>query len=97
MTLKEILATDKLVLIDFFSAECAPCFVMEEVLLKVKKQLSDICEIYTIDQVKHSTVFKSFEVKSVPHLKLFKNGKPVWNGTGLFNEDELVTLIKKQR
>ena len=95
MTLKEILANDKLVLIDFFSADCPPCLLLKEILEKVKNAMGDQCGIYTIDQVNHSDVFKAFNVKTVPHLKLFKKGKPVWNGSGLLSEDELVLIIQK--
>ena len=95
MTLKEILTSDKLVLVDFFSADCPPCIVMEEVLSQVEKQLQNQCDIYTVDQVKHSDVFTAFGVKTVPHLKLFKKGKPIWEGSGLFNGDELISTIKK--
>ena len=95
MTLKEILTSDKLVLIDFFSADCPPCLLLKEILEKVKNAVGDQCDIYTVDRVNHSDVFKAFSVKTVPQLKLFKKGKPVWNGTGLFSEDELVFLIQK--
>jgi len=95
MTLKEILTSDKLVLVDFFSADCPPCFVLKEVLSKVEKQVINRCDIYTVDKIKHSDVFNAFGVKTVPHLKLFRKGKPVWKGSGLFSEDELILLIEK--
>jgi thioredoxin 1 len=93
MTLREILDSEQPVLIDFFSADCPPCLVLKETLDKVKAKIGDKCEIYTIDREKHSSVFKAFEVKSVPHLKLFKNGKPVWESTGIIDENELISLI----
>jgi thioredoxin 1 len=95
MTLQEILDSKRPVLIDFFSDDCAPCFVLKEILDKVKMKMGDQCEIYTIDRVKHADVFKAFGITSVPHLKLFKKGKPVWEGNGLFNENELILLIQK--
>ena len=95
MTLKEILQTDKPVFIDFFSADCPPCLLMSEVLEKVQDQFKNKCEIFTIDQTVHPEVFEIFNVKSLPHLKLFKKGKPVWSGSGLFNENELKLLVEE--
>ena len=95
MTLKEVLQSEKPVFIDFFSADCPPCLLMTEVLNKVQDQIENKCEIFTIDQKKHPEVFKLFDVKSLPHLKLFKKGKPIWSGSGLFNENELKLLVEK--
>lgn len=95
MTLAEILKAEKPVIIDFYSADCPPCLLMTEILNKVQDQLENKCEIFTIDQTVHPEAFEIFNVKTLPHLKLFKKGKPVWSGSGLFNEDELKQLIKK--
>jgi thioredoxin 1 len=95
MTLKEILKTDKTVLIDFFSDDCPPCLMVTDVLGKIHDQIENECEIYTIDREKHPEVFEIFEVKSLPHLKLFKKGKPVWSGSGLFNEEEIKQLLEE--
>jgi thioredoxin-like negative regulator of GroEL len=93
MTLHEILDSKQPVLIDFFSSDCPPCLVLKETLNKVKAKMGDNCEIYTIDKQKHSNVFKAFGVKSIPHLKLFKNAKLVWEGSGIYDENELISLI----
>lgn len=95
MTLKEVLKTDKPVIIDFFSADCPPCLLMSEVLEKVQDQFKNKCEIFTVDQAVNPEVFKIFNVKSLPHLKMFKKGKPVWSESGLFNEDEIKLLVEK--
>jgi len=95
MTLKEILQTDKPVFIDFFSADCPPCLLMSEVLERVQDQFKNKCEIFTVDRETHPEVFEMFDVKALPHLKLFKKGKPVWSESGLFNENELKLLVKK--
>jgi len=95
MTLKDILNSDKLVLVDFFSADCPPCLLMKDVLIDVKNIVGEKCDIYTIDQKKHSEVFNAFGVKSVPHLKLFRKGKPIWSYSGLINKDEIILKIKE--
>lgn len=95
MTLKEVLQSEKPVFIDFFSDDCPPCLLMTEVLNKVQDQIENKCEIFTIDQKKHPEVFEVFNVKTLPHLKLFIKGKPVWSGSGLFNEEEIKQLLEK--
>lgn len=95
MTLSEILKTDKPVIIDFYSADCPPCQLMTEILNKVQDRLDNKCDVFTINQATHPEVFEIFNVKSLPHLKLFKKGKPVWSGSRLFNEDELKLLVQE--
>ena len=95
MNLKEVFSSHYLVLIDFYSKTCPPCQILEGELVKSKEILKEGIEIFQVDQQKQKKIFKTFKVNSVPHLKLFKAGKPVWEHTGLIAANELVNELNK--
>lgn len=96
MNLRETLASNKYVLIDFYSKNCPPCKLVEEEIGKVKIDLGDKIEIFQIDQKKSREVFETFKVRSLPHIKLFRSGKPIWSYTGLVSKNDIILEINKR-
>ena len=95
MNLKDVFLSHNCVLIDFYSEDCPPCKLIESELEKVKKHFGKNIEIYQVDQCKQGDVFKAFNVLSLPHLKLFRSGRPVWSFTGLIAGDYIIAEIKR--
>ena len=93
MTFQEIINQDKPVLVDFFATWCGPCKMMSPILEGVKKQLGDKVSIIKIDVDKNQTVADSYQVRGVPTLILFKNGKTLWRQSGVVQAQELTRLI----
>jgi thioredoxin 1 len=96
MRLEEVLASNKYVVIDFYSSTCPPCKLVEEELFKIKEELGEKISLFQADQKKHSAIFKAFDVKQLPHVKLFRSGKPIWSYSGLFSKEELISEIEKK-
>lgn len=95
MNFKEVLVSNNCVLIDFYSEDCPPCKLIEGELVKVKEQMGGSIEIYQVDQIKQEDVFNAFNVRSLPHLKLFRSGRPVWSTTGLISGEDIIKEINK--
>ncbi len=95
MTLKEVLLSNSIVLMDFQSDDCPPCKLIRKELEKVREELGEDLGIFLVDQKEQEAVFKAFEVRSLPHLKLFKDGRPVWAYTGLIASEEIIDEINK--
>ena len=95
MNFKEVLASNNYVLVDFFSEDCPPCKLIEGELLKVKKRIRNEIEIFQVDQIEQEKIFKAFDVRSLPHLKLFRSGRPVWSTTGLISGEDIIEQINK--
>lgn len=90
----EIIAVDKPVLIDFFAEWCGPCKMMPPILEKVKDELGDNVKIIKIDVDKNQNLAAKYQVRGVPTLMIFKNGKQVWKQSGVVQKQELVRLLK---
>jgi thioredoxin 1 len=97
MKLNEVLKSKHFVLIDFQSDDCPPCKLIRSELEKVSEQLGDDLKVFLVDQKEQMEVFKAFNVQSLPHLKLFKNGRPLWSYTGLISSEEILEEINKRK
>jgi thioredoxin 1 len=90
----EIIAVDKPVLIDFFAEWCGPCKMMPPILEQVKDELGDNVKIIKIDVDKNQSLAAKYQVRGVPTLMIFKDGKQVWRQSGVVQKQELVRLLK---
>ena len=95
MTFNEIIQSEKLVLVDFFAEWCGPCKTLAPILKDVKQEIGDAATIIKIDVDKNPQTATEYQVRGVPTLILFKNGKPLWRQSGVLPKAELIEVIKK--
>jgi thioredoxin 1 len=92
---KNLINSNKPVLVDFFAEWCGPCKTMAPILKDVKTQLEEKATIIKIDVDKNSEVASIYQIRSVPTLIMFKNGQPVWKQSGVVPTQELVKLFNQ--
>ncbi|MDF2450220.1 MAG: thioredoxin [Bacteroidota bacterium] len=90
-----LINSNKPVLVDFFAEWCGPCKTMAPILKDVKTQLGEASTIIKIDIDKNPQAANAYQVRSVPTLMIFKNGKPVWKQAGVVPANELVRLVNQ--
>ena len=84
----------KPVLVDFFAIWCGPCQTMSPILVETKSKLEDKVTIVKIDVDKNQDAAGKFNVRGVPTLVLFKEGKIVWRKSGVISSDQLIGEIQ---
>lgn len=92
---KDILKSNNLVLVDFYADWCAPCRMMPPILKEVKSTLGDRIKIIKIDVDKNPQISAAYNIRSIPTIILFKEGKAIWTNTGVSQANQLVGEIKR--
>jgi thioredoxin 1 len=92
-----IINSDIPILVDFFAEWCGPCKMLAPILKEVKEELGDTVKIIKIDVDKNQPLAATYQVRGVPTILLFKNGKQLWRQSGVLQKNELITLIKNHR
>ena len=91
----EIINSNQPVLIDFFADWCGPCKMMTPILKQVKDTLGDRIKIIKIDVDKNQRLAAAQNVRGVPTLVLFKNGKQLWRQSGVVQAQDILGVINK--
>lgn len=89
----QIIQSEKPVLIDFFASWCGPCQMLGPVLKEVKDQLGDRVSIIKIDVDKNQELAAMQQVRGVPTMMLFQNGKQLWRQSGVLSKEEIIKNI----
>jgi thioredoxin 1 len=90
---KAIINSEKPVLIDFFATWCGPCQMLLPVLNQVKESLKDRITIIKIDVDKNQEMAQKYQVRGVPTLMLFQEGKQLWRQSGVLTKEEIIKII----
>ena len=81
------------VLVDFSAEWCGPCKMMKPVLEQLKRKMTDKIRIIKIDVDRNPELSQKYNIRSVPSLMLFQEGRICWHGIGVVTSDYLENVI----
>jgi thioredoxin 1 len=94
-TFKDIIQSDKPVLVDFYADWCGPCKAMSPVISEVAKNVQGRARVIKVDIDKSVEAARVYQVQAVPTFIIFKNGAVQWRHSGMLDKHTLMnTLIK---
>jgi thioredoxin 1 len=93
---KNIINSNRPVLVDFYADWCVPCKQMPTILKEVKEDLRDQVRIIKVDVDRNPQIASKYQIRSIPTLMLFKNGEAKWTGLGVRSVNEITNVVRAQ-
>ena len=87
---KEVLKTEKPVLVDFYADWCGPCNAMAPVIEELAKELEEKVKVGKINVDENPDIAVEYNVMSIPTFIIFKNGKEEKRFVGVRDKEELL-------
>jgi thioredoxin 1 len=91
----EVLKAPTPVLIDFWAQWCAPCRAMTPMVDALAKEYVGKVKVVKIDIDSNPKTPTAYDVRSIPTLLMFKNGKVFGQIVGASTRPKVEELIKK--
>lgn len=82
-----------IVLVDFHAKWCGPCKVMSPVLDKIADEFVGKVLVLKIDIDINSELAQEYEIRSIPTVLIFKNGKKVERLLGVQSKEVLTKKL----
>ena len=90
---KEVLESEKTVLIDFFADWCGPCKMLSPIIEQFAKENEKVKVVkINVDELPDLAV--KYGVRSIPTLVVIKNSEEVNRSVGLIDKSEILELVK---
>lgn len=89
---KEVLQSEKPVIIDFFATWCGPCQRLSKVIEQVSADRQDV-KVVKVDIDEAEELAIKFFIRSVPTVVVIKNGKETNRNVGFMTRDQIIDLL----
>ena len=90
---KEVLQSDRRVLLDFYADWCGPCRILSPIVEEIAKEHPEykVCKI-NVDE--EGVLAGAFEVMSIPMLLVFEKGKVIAKSLGAKPKAQVLALLE---
>lgn len=90
----EVIQSEIPVIVDFYATWCGPCKTLSPVLDEIKEEYRERVKVVKIDVMEFEEISKSNNVKAIPTLMFFKDGKSLHTSTGFKDKQYITNIIE---
>ncbi len=91
---EKVLDVEGVVVVDFWAAWCGPCIALGPVLEQVGKELKDKALVMKLNVDDNSKTAQKYQIRSIPNVKIFKDGEVVKDMIGVMPKESYLEAIK---
>jgi len=92
---KEVLKSDRPVLVDFWATWCGPCRMLGPVVGEVAVERAATLKVGKVNVDEAPELAAQFGITSIPALLLFKDGKVAATSVGYLSKADLAAFLDK--
>jgi thioredoxin 1 len=93
---KEVVQSDKPVLVDFWAVWCGPCRRLAPTIDKIADQFAGKAKVGKLNTDDHPAVALKYDISSIPQVLLFKGSdRPIDRVVGVSPESDFVKMINR--
>ena len=89
---KEVLKSEKVVLLDFFATWCGPCRMVGPIIDEIAEENEEIV-VGKVDVDAQTELATQFQVYSIPTLVVLKDGKVLKQATGAKSKAQILGML----
>lgn len=90
---KEVLKSDKPVLVDFWAEWCHPCKVLSPIINEIAEEQKDKIKVGKVNVDENQELATKYGIMSIPTVILFKDGNPAEQWIGVQDKSTYVQAI----
>lgn len=91
---KEVLQSDRPVLVDFWATWCRPCRMLAPIVEQIAEEYEGIAKVGKVNVDEQPALAAQFGIASIPTVMVFKNGVLTDTTIGYRPKAELEELLK---
>lgn len=89
---KEVISSEKTVLLDFYADWCGPCRMVGPIVSEISDERSDI-KVCKINVDNEAELASRFQITSIPTLIVIKNGSVANKSVGYISKGQILSML----
>ena len=91
---KEVMQSDKPVLIDFWASWCMPCKMLSPTIDEIAGEVEQRVKVGKVNVDEEPKLAQKFNVMSIPTLVIIKDGKVQSTSVGVRSKQEILGMLE---
>jgi len=83
------------VLVDFYADWCAPCKTLSPIVQQVSSAMHGHVKVIKVNVDKNQSAAMKYQIRGVPTLILFRQGKILWRQAGVVQKNALQQILEQ--
>ncbi|MDD2636362.1 MAG: thioredoxin [Bacteroidales bacterium] len=89
----DIINGDVPVIVDFYADWCKPCKIQGPIIDEIQVELGEQVRVIKVDVDNEDQLANKYNIKSIPTIMIFKNGKMIWDAVGVQQKETLKKVV----